>query len=185
MFALPCRRLTAMGLLASLCACAIAPVPVPAPVPAVSTTSLATKPDSTTTTSPAPTVQSATPKARADRPLPVVDPEHNVFFALGSTELNAAARAVIAELSKSLLANVGTRALLVGYTDDLGSPEYSIALSGKRASTVAAEFLKLGVRPSQLRKASRGSQPFDRPCKSEACRRLMRRVKIQLATRTP
>lgn len=111
---------------------------------------------------------------------PGPDPARTVFFAYGSTQVSSVSRATLQAIATMLRKDRSNAVTLVGSTDDLGSKEYCIAISSKRADVVEAELLKLGVYHSQIRKRPRGYEvASEYACGSDACRRNRRRVEIQ------
>jgi len=108
------------------------------------------------------------------------DPASNVFFSLGSAAITYEARATIQNIAGRLKENRRETVVLVGGTDGLGSREFCIAFSSKRADAVEAELLKFGVNASQIRKRPTGCENGSRQaCHSEACRHKRRRVEIK------
>ena len=107
------------------------------------------------------------------------NPARNVFFSLGSSDITEEARSTLKKIAEMLKKQRRETVTLVGHTEDLGSREYCIAISSKRADAVEAELLKIGVYQSQIRKRPRGNEAASRKmCHSEACRHNRRRVEI-------
>ncbi len=113
---------------------------------------------------------------------PKPDPANNVFFSFASAEISVQARATLQSVAATLNEHRRETVILVGGTDDLGSRELCVAISSKRTDAVEAELLKLGVRPSQIRKRPRGCEAVSRQsCRSETCRHRRQRVEIRFA----
>lgn len=105
---------------------------------------------------------------------------NNIYFAYGSSEFTESARKSIERHAERLLANPRKLVTLVGYTDDLSSSSYSIALGVRRAEAVREQLLLLKVLPSQVRIISYGHDKFPTvPCHSEVCRESYRRVELR------
>ena len=125
-----------------------------------------------------PQVPLATPVVIPDLSDP--DPLANVFFDYGSSAIRADAGEAIDTLARKLTLDRRATALLVGYSADLGSSEYGVALAGARTRAVAEELLKRGVRPTQIRHRPRGNAVATGQCATDACRRKQQRVELRL-----
>ena len=76
----------------------------------------------------APATRAETPQGESAGP----DRENSVFFALASTAVNDAGREVLLRHAAKLQSDPKLTVTLSGYTDDLGSREYNVALGQKR-----------------------------------------------------
>ena len=112
--------------------------------------------------------------------LAALDPLGNVFFDFGSAEVRADAAEALDTLARKLTLDRRATVLLVGYSADLGSSEYGVALAGARTRAVADELLKRGVRPTQIRHRPRGNAVATGQCETHACRRMQQRVELRL-----
>ena len=154
-----------------LSACAVRPaVPPPAAVPAAPVAAMAKRPEKV-------------PERAIERPdeaqiIAAVDAKENLFFVQGSAELDAAANQALAQHALRLKANPRQVVTLVGHADDLGSPAYDLAIAERRVQAVYKALRGLGVGATQLRSYSVGSEKLSLACRSEACRRRMRRVEL-------
>lgn len=154
-----------------LSACAVRPaVPPPAAVPAAPVAAAAKRPEKA-------------PDRAIERPdeaqiIAAVDAKENLFFVQGSAELDAAANQALAQHALRLKANPRQVVTLVGHADDLGSPAYDLAIAERRVQAVYKALRGLGVGATQLRSYSVGSEKLSLACRSEACRRRMRRVEL-------
>ena len=85
-----------------------------------------------------------------------------VFFALDSSELDDAGRAVVTN-NASLLKQYATWAITIeGHADERGTAEYNLALGERRAVAVRTYLVSLGVAPDRIRTVSYGKEfPFD------------------------
>lgn len=110
------------------------------------------------------------------------DPETNVFFASGSDNISAAARAHLAAVVERLKARPRADITLVGHTDDTGSSELNIALAQKRVAAVAAELQSLGIPWRQIRRISYGNEASGpHSCQTPQCRQQERRVELRIS----
>lgn len=107
-----------------------------------------------------------------------VDMENSVFFSRGKTDIDEQGMETLRNQAARISENPGTRVTLVGYTDNLGSPAYNLAIAEKRVRAVFEVLRRLGVGASQMRKYSLGNEKNSSTCRTEKCRRLMRRVTI-------
>lgn len=150
-----------------LSACAVRPaVPPPAAVPAAPAAAVPKRPEKL--------------PERPDEAqiIAAVDAKENLFFVQGSAELDAAANQALAQHALRLKANPRQVVTLVGHADDLGSPAYDLAIAERRVQAVYKALRGLGVGATQLRSYSLGSEKLSLACRSEACRRRMRRVEL-------
>jgi opacity protein-like surface antigen len=86
---------------------------------------------------PAPTPVSA--------PTPAPARTYLVFFDWDKSNLTDRARQIVAEAAQASTHVSYTRIMVNGYTDLSGTPQYNQGLSVRRAQTVAAELVRLGV----------------------------------------
>ena len=116
--------------------------------------------------------------------LPLQDREHNVYFKFGSNVIDGDAEATIKRHAEKLLVDRNAIVSLVGHTDDLGSREYNEAICIKRISAVRQALLDLGVNSKQIRLSHRYAyeQASSKHCRTNACRRLLRRVELRQET---
>lgn len=108
-----------------------------------------------------------------------LDRENSVFFALASTVVDDAGREVLRRHAARLQSDPKLTVTLSGYTDDLGSREYNVALGQKRVDAVEQELRALRVPAKQIRKRTYGYEKA-RPqrCVSDTCRQSLRRVEL-------
>lgn len=83
-----------------------------------------------------------------------------LLFDTGSDVLNEGAKAMLSRLAKDLHALSITRLRLFGHTDNVGSAEMNLALSGRRAEAVAAAMASNGFAAENLERRGFG---FERP----------------------
>ena len=97
-----------------------------------------------------------TPPPPPPAPAPVAAPTpapvrtYLVFFDWDKADLTARARQIIAEAAQASTRVQTTRIEVDGYTDKSGTPAYNQTLSVRRANTVAAELVRLGVAKSEI-----------------------------------
>lgn len=108
-----------------------------------------------------------------------VEPENNVFFEQGSSDIDETGNATLRLHAERLRANPKTRLTLIGYAESFGSRAMSIAIADKRVSMVYAQLRGYGVPPRQLLRSNVGIEKNSKACKSPECRRLMRRVELR------
>jgi outer membrane protein OmpA-like peptidoglycan-associated protein len=73
-----------------------------------------------------------------------------VFFDWNRADLTARARQIIGEAAQARTTQAVTRIEVNGYTDTSGSAQYNQGLSVRRANTVAAELVRLGVPRNEI-----------------------------------
>jgi outer membrane protein OmpA-like peptidoglycan-associated protein len=73
-----------------------------------------------------------------------------VFFDWDKSDLSARAKQIIAEAAQNAARVKVTRIEVSGYTDLSGTPAYNLKLSQRRADSVAAELVGLGVPKSEI-----------------------------------
>lgn len=74
----------------------------------------------------------------------------HVLFEPGKATLQAASQDQLQNVAHILMAYPGVRALISGYTDNVGNPGANKRLSKARADTVRLELVKMGVEASRL-----------------------------------
>jgi outer membrane protein OmpA-like peptidoglycan-associated protein len=104
----------------------------------------------------------------------------SVYFARRSTELSPEAMATIAENAGRLKSDPAASVTLVGYTDEVGSSSYGVALAQRRAAVVAAALVGMGVDVRQIRSTVYGDEAAaTAPCATEPCGLGFRRVEFR------
>lgn len=105
---------------------------------------------------------------------------NNVFFRIGSAELEPISEIELNRLSNFLQSNPTIRLAIEGHTDDLGNNEKNSLLSLKRAEEVVNYLIKTGIKPQRLEAKGYGA---DKPLlqnNSEEARQKNRRVTWQV-----
>ena len=106
---------------------------------------------------------------------PMVTPENSfiVFYTPNSANLGPDAMTVVADATKAALAAPGRQVLVLGYTDNKGSPEANLTLSRLRVQVVRDTLVADGVPASRISIRPKGAQGGDPGVES-------RRVEIEL-----
>jgi outer membrane protein OmpA-like peptidoglycan-associated protein len=138
-----------------VCEAAKAPEPAPAPAPA-----------------PAP---KEAPKAQ--RTAVVLN---NVLFDFDKSDLKPAGKTEVDKLAGEMKAHPGDKVVVEGHTCDLGTPDYNMALSQRRASSVKAYLLQQGVDASRVSTQALGLTRPAVPNTSEENRKLNRRAEFKI-----
>jgi peptidoglycan-associated lipoprotein len=123
----------------------------------------------------------ATGRTGTGKPMPFVDDEaaRTVYFASGEVTIDGQGAEVLRQNAQKLKEDPQLIVVLVGHTDNLGSPAYNLAVADRRTEAVSERLRSLGVPRNQIRRLPRGSEESSRQkCDSETCRRSMRRVDL-------
>ncbi|MBR0670086.1 OmpA family protein [Neoroseomonas soli] len=103
------------------------------------------------------------PSAPAPAPAaaPVAQRSFLVFFDWNRADLTDRARQIIAEAAQQARTQRSTRIEVAGHADRSGTVQYNQALSRRRAETVAAELVRLGIAREELSVTALGeTQPL-------------------------
>ncbi len=103
-----------------------------------------------------------------------------IFFDFDDATLKTEFLAPLAELAAGLKYNKDIRLKVIGFTDNIGSPEYNKQLGLKRAQTVANYLIMQGIDPSRLEVESKGETEPLTSVKSADANRLNRRVQFKV-----
>lgn len=104
---------------------------------------------------------------------------HNLQFALDSDRLEGAVTyQQLAEIAAAMKQAGGEKFLIEGHTCDLGTEWHNKDLSQRRAQSVVAELVRLGVDPNRLQTLGFGDEQPVVENTSEARRAQNRRVQI-------
>ena len=101
---------------------------------------------------------------------------NNVFFRIGSSELEPASEIELNRLGNFLQKNPTVRLAIEGHTDDLGNNENNSLLSLKRAEEVVNYLIKTGIPPRRLEAKGYGANKPLLENNSEETRQKNRRV---------
>jgi outer membrane protein OmpA-like peptidoglycan-associated protein len=104
----------------------------------------------------------------------------NIYFRPNESELTDFARLMLVELTHVLASDRGLRIEVGAHTDDVGTNEYNLALSGKRALSVTRHLLEKGAKEDQLIAKGYGEASPVMPNDSDANRAQNRRVEFKI-----
>jgi len=102
----------------------------------------------------------------------------DVLFDTGKSTLKPGAMSAINRLATFLSQNPNTKVLVEGHTDSVGSDDYNIGLSERRARAVATEVQSRGIADSQIQTLGRGKDMPVATNDTPAGRQQNRRVEI-------
>jgi outer membrane protein OmpA-like peptidoglycan-associated protein len=97
----------------------------------------------------------ASPPPAAETPVPM---QFRVLFDFNSAALTAEARKTVSDIGAAYKKYNPATVLVVGHTDTAGAGDYNIALSQKRAETVANALAKEGVAQNKMRIEAYGEE---------------------------
>ncbi len=104
-------------------------------------------------------LEAAPPAAAAVPPPPMATPDrYLVFFDFDKSTLTAAGKQVVANAAAAAKKGGAARIVCTGYTDRAGSDAYNQKLSERRAASVKAELIHLGVPSAQIATLGKGEQ---------------------------
>jgi outer membrane protein OmpA-like peptidoglycan-associated protein len=109
----------------------------------------------------------------------------NIQFKTGSSTLLPMAKTELAAMANILKKNKDKRLDIFGHTDDVGSPETNLKLSGKRANVIALYLEALGVDPKQLNPRGYGEEYPITGNTTSSGRSKNRRIEFRLLTYYP
>lgn len=84
--------------------------------------------------------------------------DKDILFAFDSSELDASAVVTLREKAAWLRANPSAVVTIEGHCDERGTTEYNLALGERRATTVKAYLVNLGIAASRLKTISYGEE---------------------------
>ena len=111
---------------------------------------------------------------------------NSIYFAKGATRIDPAGQDKLRIHAARLKENPAQVVTLAGYTDDLGSDSYNLAIADQRIEAVAKFLRTYGVPKKQilpLRRYSVGRAGSMAACRTTDCRQKMRRVELIYANR--
>jgi OmpA-OmpF porin, OOP family len=96
------------------------------------------------------------PPAQQESVAPPPPKTYIVFFDFNKSNLTAEAQGVVAEAAEAFKTTGSVRIQVTGHTDTVGSASYNQRLSERRAATVKAELVRLGVTEDVITTQGRG-----------------------------
>ncbi|MBT6090534.1 MAG: OmpA family protein [Rhodospirillaceae bacterium] len=84
--------------------------------------------------------------------------QFQIYFDFDSANLNAAAQAVVTQISEAHEKYNPATVLVIGHTDSAGSSDYNIMLSQSRAETVYNALAEEGIDQSEMRVEAYGEE---------------------------
>lgn len=103
-----------------------------------------------------------------------------ILFPFNSDQVLPAGRGNLSELAQSLQRYPETEVLIVGHTDNVGSDEYNMGLSMRRAESAKNYLVSQGIQPGRIRTAGRGETEPIADNTTEAGRQQNRRVEVAI-----
>lgn len=107
-----------------------------------------------------------------------VDEQNSVFFSLGSSTVKQREREKIVLAAERMKGDRGLYLTLIGHANDNGSRSFNLAVADARVESVSTILKRLGVKVHQIKKVVSGGEKTPSVCRSDACRRKMRRVEL-------
>jgi outer membrane protein OmpA-like peptidoglycan-associated protein len=97
------------------------------------------------------------PPPKPPTPVPPPAPrEFIVFFGFNKSNLTADAQKVVAEAAAAAAQYNAEQVIVIGHADTVGSPRYNMELSERRAESVRAELVRMGVPAERIATSGRG-----------------------------
>lgn len=106
---------------------------------------------------------------------------NSIYFTKGATRIDTVGQDKLRHHAVRLKANPAQVVTLTGYTDDLGSDSYNLAIADRRMEAVAKLLRTFGVPKKQIHPLRRYSVGTVRVCGTTECRQKMRRVELGYA----
>lgn len=122
---------------------------------------------------------SAAPTREEASAIAAIDDDRAIYFTLGGTAVDEAGKAKLRQHAARLKGNPDRIVTLTGYTDDLGSSNYNLAIAEQRTLAVAQVLQSFGIPAKQIRRYAVGSEKVPKVCRSATCRAKMRRVDLE------
>jgi OOP family OmpA-OmpF porin len=108
-----------------------------------------------------------------------------VFFDFDSSKVTAEGSEVIATAASNALAEDASAIIAVGHTDTVGSAEYNMGLSQRRADSVASALVKDGIPAGAITTEARGESDLLVPTGDGVAEPQNRRVEISVVRPEP
>jgi len=107
----------------------------------------------------------------------------NIEFEFAKYTPRRESMTIIRDIANTMLNNPDMKLLIAGHTDDIGSEEFNLELSEKRALAVKEELNKLGVSNDRLETKGYGKAKPIVPNDSDENRRMNRRTEFIIIAR--
>lgn len=104
---------------------------------------------------------------------------HGIGFDFDSDVIRPASGIIVADLHEGLSQNGGRGIQIIGHSSSEGAEDYNRDLSQRRAQSVVAALVALGINPSQISAVGRGEDDPIASNDDEAGRSLNRRVEVK------
>lgn len=102
--------------------------------------------------------------------------DKSVYFDFDKFVVKPEYRDLLRQHAEILKSHPRDSVTLEGNADERGSPEYNLALGGKRARTVRTQLILLGIAGARIHEASFGEERPRASCHEEKCWQQNRRV---------
>ena len=106
--------------------------------------------------------------------------DNSLMFDFDSAQLRSSARGELSALASNLQEYPNTDLVIVGHTDAVGSDEYNLALSQRRAETARSHLVAEGVSPSRVTTVGKGEREPISSNDTDAGRQQNRRVEVAI-----
>jgi outer membrane protein OmpA-like peptidoglycan-associated protein len=106
--------------------------------------------------------------------------DSGILFDFDSSNLRPEARSNLRELASSLNTYEGTRVLVVGHTDSMGTDAYNQGLSQRRATAAKVYLMDLGIAGHRIDAVGRGESEPVATNETDAGRQENRRVEVAI-----
>lgn len=103
-----------------------------------------------------------------------------VNFDFNSAKITAASYPILYDAAKTLLKNQNMNVEIQGYTDNVGSEQYNLKLSQKRADAVKAYLVSKGISASRLKSVGYGEKDPVADNKTADGRAMNRRIEFKI-----
>jgi outer membrane protein OmpA-like peptidoglycan-associated protein len=103
-----------------------------------------------------------------------------ILFNTASWDVLPAGRENLRQLAQSLQRYPGTEVLIVGHTDNVGTDEYNLGLSQRRAESAKSYLVSMGIPSDRIRTAGRGESEPVASNETDPGRQRNRRVEIAI-----
>lgn len=106
--------------------------------------------------------------------------DNSLMFDFDSAQLRSTARSELAKLSGNLQEYPNTDLVIVGHTDAVGSDEYNLGLSQRRAASARDYLVAQGISPSRITTVGKGEREPIASNDTDAGRQQNRRVEVAI-----